>query len=383
MSPTSFILKYPRLETPCFICKCTDKDPIRLGEFMSDGDITVHYYCVLLSTYNIQKGEDDEGFLGFLSKDIKNCEKKIRRKSCCYCGKTSANIKCQGPKCHRDFHLTCGIANGAIFTFVDRFDSFCDFHTPYNAKYPRCETTCSICQEKICLTGKKDVSVIQAPCCQSGYFHRWCLARYAIIAGYFFRCPLCNNNDIFRKVLPMKGIFIPNQDAAWETEPNAFENLACRPTKCVICSKHQESAETGFIYCNTCGSQGVHKECIGVGITTFTCKDCQIIINLIERKKKVEYKEDSTTILNSRDSVEIIDDDSDSTVMTEIDEPTIFSSAFARHCCRCESHPIRHRFYRPFRYRPYSSEGNLCNKFKEPTTDFINSIYKRIRKNYM
>lgn len=379
MSPTSYILQYPRFETPCFICKCTEKDPIRLGEFMSDGDITVHYYCVLLSTFNIQKGEDDQGFLGFLSKDIKICEKKIRRKICCYCGKTSANIKCQGPKCRRDFHLTCGIANGCIFTFVNRFDSFCHLHTPYNAKYPKCETSCSICQEQISLDGKKDVSVIQAPCCKTGYFHRWCLARFAVIAGYFFRCPLCNNTDIFRTVLPMRGIFIPNQDAAWESEPNAFESLNCRPTRCVICAKHQESAETFFIFCDTCGSQGAHRECIGPDRTAFTCTDCQSIIDFMERKNQAKFKEKS----NESSSVEIINDESDSALLTEVDEPTIFPSSFVRYCHKCESHPIRHKYFRTFRYRPYASDGNLCNMFKESKTDFINSIYKRIRKNFV
>lgn len=432
MTSQAYILKYPRAETPCYICKFTEKDPIRLGEFMSDGDIQVHYYCVLLSTYNVQKGEDDQGFLGFLSKDIKHCEKKIRRKKCCYCNKTSANVKCQGRGCRRDFHLVCGILNGAICTFVDHFDSFCDLHTPYTSVHSGDEVSCSICQEKIKLVGKKDVSIIQAPCCKTGYFHRWCLARFAIIAGYFFKCPLCNNSDIFRKELPLRGVFIPNQDAAWETDPDAFENLTCRPTRCVVCLRHQESAETFFIYCDTCGSQGTHRECLGDDVTTFTCKECRAVIDKMERKKHlaVVKSEPNTPIVIEDENPTVIEDENPSAIMTEDedvsalmtededvsvvttededrtatmteaesvsvlttdgddDEESDESSPGPERCYRCSSDPVRNQnrrkrrkhFAHPYK-RPFSSESDVCSLVNRGNSDFINFIYKRINRN--
>lgn len=425
MTSPSYILRYPRFETQCFICKCTEKDPVYLGELMSDGDITVHYYCVLLSTFNVQKGEDDQGFLGFLSRDIKNCEKKIRKKKCCYCNQTSANIKCQGRGCKRDFHLACGIANGAICTFVDQFDSFCNLHTPYPSIHPKNEVSCSICQEKVILSGHKDVSVIQAPCCKSGYFHRRCLARFAIAAGYYLKCPLCNNNELFRKELPLRGVFIPDQDASWETDSNAFEDLSCRPTRCVFCSRHQESAETFFVYCNACGSQGIHRECLGIDLTTFTCKDCQIVLDKLERKKhltivpannpstqEVVAVEDSTSTIMTNEEFSSMSDEDVPIVMSEdeylsnlmtededapdeiTEEASYINTNYVdnfsiqahrnKRYCRCTNDTIRQRKRRNRQGEPYkcqyASETHLYSSLKSCNSDFINYIYNRRRK---
>lgn len=44
-------------------------------------------------------------------------------------------------------------------------------------------------------------------------------------SGYFFKCPLCNNSDVFREALVMKGVFIPDRDASWESEPDAFAEV--------------------------------------------------------------------------------------------------------------------------------------------------------------
>lgn len=361
---------------------------------MSDGDITVHYYCVLLSTFNIQKGQDDQGFLGFLSKDIKNCEKKIRSKKCWYCNGTSANVKCQGRGCRRDFHLTCGIANGAICTFVDQFDSFCDQHTPYPSIHKKQEVSCSICQERMTLTGRRDVSIMQAPCCKNGYFHRFCLARFAISAGYFLKCPLCNDRDIFRSVLPKRGVFVPDQDASWESDSSAFENMTSRPTRCVFCSRHQESAEAFFIYCDTCGSQGIHRECLGIDLTTFTCKDCQMVLDNLERKKQVPQSNTSSLeVIPVDDDVATImtDDDEDKedvimTVDNDVDEHRV-GVIRSENCYRCATRSIRKRKRKERRARQghpynrlYASESNLCNSMKSCNSDFINFMYNLKRR---
>lgn len=53
--------------------------------------------------------------------------------------------------------------------------------------------------------------MILSPCCKTGWFHRWCLASFALSAGYFFKCPKCNDTKTFREQVVRKGIFIPDQ----------------------------------------------------------------------------------------------------------------------------------------------------------------------------
>lgn len=129
------------------------------------------------------------------------------------------------------------------------------------------------------------MNTIKAPCCRNGWFHKWCLSEYAQNAGYFFKCPLCQNEDIFRSELPNRGIFIPDKDASWETEPNAYQELLERPHECAaekcICSKgrthHSESYK--FIFCGTCGSSAIHEKCHKKQ-TAYNCADCNEFISL-------------------------------------------------------------------------------------------------------
>ena len=71
--------------------------------------------------------------------------------------------------------------------------------------------------------------------CTAGYFFKCtlcdCTAIYIIIsrlactAGYFFKCPLCNCKDGFEEEMKKFGVFVPEQDASWETEPSAYSGL--------------------------------------------------------------------------------------------------------------------------------------------------------------
>ena len=37
-------------------------------------------------------------------------------------------------------------------------------------------------------------------------------------AGYFFKCPMCNNKETFEAEMKLFGVYIPEQDASWERE---------------------------------------------------------------------------------------------------------------------------------------------------------------------
>ena len=53
-------------------------------------------------------------------------------------------------------------------------------------------------------------------------------------SGYFFKCPLCNNKDIFEAEMKSFGVYVPEQDASWETHNNGalFEDLLERHGRC-------------------------------------------------------------------------------------------------------------------------------------------------------
>ena len=50
--------------------------------------------------------------------------------------------------------------------------------------------------------------------------------------GYFFKCPLCNNKEEFELEMKRFGVQVPEQDASWEMEANAFDDLNHRHASC-------------------------------------------------------------------------------------------------------------------------------------------------------
>ena len=63
-------------------------------------------------------------------------------------------------------------------------------------------------------------------------YHRACINSLAETTGYFFKCPLCNNKDTFELEMKRFGVFVPEQDAAWERDSNAFDSLLERHGSC-------------------------------------------------------------------------------------------------------------------------------------------------------
>lgn len=129
---------------------------------------------------------------------------------CCYCKQRGANIGCCDKKCKKAFHLPCAIAKDCLFEFHNTFRSFC--HAHHGIKRPGsvhgAEDDCIICGDQ--LGEYAPVRSINTPCC-SKWLHKLCLMRTARSFGYFFRCPLCNNEDTFRENMKLRGIFIPDK----------------------------------------------------------------------------------------------------------------------------------------------------------------------------
>lgn len=174
--------------------------------------------------------------------------------------------------------MPCAVEGKFLNCFVDTFQSFCGKH--HNIKITKkheSTETCTICYEN--MGEYHPVSSVQSPCCYSGWFHKKCLMTFAKTAGYFFKCPLCNNNKEFRDSLPQRGIFIPDKDASWELEPNAFQELLERPKLCEVCNEKDtgRSKNSNLILCELCGSYAAHRKCWET--PTHVCSICIKIQN--------------------------------------------------------------------------------------------------------
>lgn len=264
---------------------------------------TLLFSLQLLSSNLVQRGNENEGFLGFMTNDIKKERSRIQRQRCKYCKKSNANIACCKKICRTFYHLKCGYINNVLFQFKGTFMSFCYKHYNFIEKSrPNKDEICHICQEKL---GRFSlVNTIKAPCCNNGWFHKWCLSEYAISAGYFFKCPLCQDEDIFRDIIPFRGVFIPDKDAEWETEPNAFQELLHRPDICssieCLCTKGRSYKNNGiykFEFCVICGSSVIHKRCMKKIERKYRCVECQDFLNLAStlRTNKSRNETDGTT----------------------------------------------------------------------------------------
>lgn len=66
----------------CRLCLREPGDPEKLGEFLQKDNLSVHYFCLILSSKLPQRGQSNRGFHGFLPEDIKKeairASKKVR-----------------------------------------------------------------------------------------------------------------------------------------------------------------------------------------------------------------------------------------------------------------------------------------------------------------
>ncbi|XP_035675086.1 uncharacterized protein LOC118414898 [Branchiostoma floridae] len=303
---------YPASRTtdlpPCLFCKRCENHQEKYGQLITDKDsgITVHYFCLLLSSGIRQEGGEEEGIYGFREQEVIKEYRRGLRLKCNFCEQKGATIGCCTKKCRMMFHLPCGMENGTLHLFFDDFKSYCKEHRPMQKiskdmilDTPEKNPVCPICMYH--LKPKPSHNVIKTPCCKRTWLHRDCVQRQASSAGmYFFRCPICNSKETFQQEMLKNGIYIPEQDAAWELEDNAFEELLqrynrCDAEKCECVQGRNFNKEWGkwrIVLCEVCGSSGIHKLCGQLKKAKWKCKDCtDILAKAKEAAKERKRKE--------------------------------------------------------------------------------------------
>ncbi|XP_045114767.1 proline-rich protein 36-like isoform X2 [Portunus trituberculatus] len=267
----------------CCFCGSAEDNTVLLGKMCHMRDLHVHYYCLLFSSGLPQNGEDDEGILGFLEDDIMKEILRGKKLSCSYCLRKGATIGCVEKKCKRTYHFPCGLKYNALCMFTNDYRSYCSQHREYQSGVGVGQIhQCPICLETLVADPKR---ALWAPCCQrNSWFHKVCLQTLALSAGYFFKCPLCNDREVFMPEMKKQGIYVPEQDASWELEPNAFNELLERPIHCdaakCACPNGRSADVDGtwweVLLCSLCGSTGVHVRCGGLPFTakSWSCSEC-------------------------------------------------------------------------------------------------------------
>jgi len=227
----------------CIFCTKKEDNEYLLGKFYTNRKLSVHYFCLLFASGLEQKGEEDEGILGFLDEDILKEAKRGKKLKCFKCRGMGATVGCCNTNCQRTYHLPCGKEAQMLNQYFGNFTSLCASHRPVQ-KVPEqarsCQSICIICHEEV--VAKPSNDILWAPCCKKhSWFHRGCIQRLALSAGYFLKCPICSDNKLFIKEMKEMGIFVPQQDASWELEPNAFRELYQQHNQCdhpvCICPK--------------------------------------------------------------------------------------------------------------------------------------------------
>ncbi|KAM9708988.1 G2/M phase-specific E3 ubiquitin-protein ligase [Menidia menidia] len=276
-------------EDRCALCRLSDDDPAIYGEkvTLKEHKLSVHYFCLLTSCGVYQRGEEDEGVFGFLVDDIKREIRRSSRLTCFGCKKKGACVGCNVRSCRRMVHFPCGRKQMFISQFTGLFPSYCRDHSPSQsicvASDISLPQSCSICLDSI--EPLLSYSVLKCPSCHTSWFHRDCVQRQAHSAGlFFFRCTLCNNKENFQEEMIRMGIYIPERDASWELEANAYSDLLevynyCDSVTCLCESGRAHSAKSGWfevIRCRLCGSKGTHRKCCGLKLDTrdWACGDC-------------------------------------------------------------------------------------------------------------
>ncbi|KPJ00518.1 G2/M phase-specific E3 ubiquitin-protein ligase [Papilio xuthus] len=266
----------------CSFCNRNIDDETIYGKLYSIGDIYCHYFCVLLSCCLIQKGKDNEGLFGFLYPDIVAEIERSKKHKCSYCGKEGATLGCSVTQCRKQFHLPCGREKDAVSLYYGNYKSFCQLHAPRqkinleimnkvkerisaqrkskvskdkemsDLNDTQMNIVCVICYEPV--ESSPSINTFWPPCCaRDAWFHRNCLQRMALSAGmHYLKCPLCNDKEIFLDAVMTQGYYVPDRDAAWELEHNAYSemyeiNLSCcaLDCKCPMGREHDSDNENG------------------------------------------------------------------------------------------------------------------------------------------
>ncbi|KAG5265721.1 hypothetical protein AALO_G00245650 [Alosa alosa] len=276
----------------CQLCRRSDDCPEKYGKKITvpEHQLTIHYFCLLMSSGIYQRGEEDEGIHGFLVDDILKEVNRASRLACNGCKQKGASIGCSVKSCRKMAHFPCGIQLEFVYQFKDLFPSFCWHHRPTQtcAVPPSGPLSCSVCLEDI--EPVLSYSVLKCPACHGSWFHRHCVQLQAHNAAqFFFRCTICNNQEEFQEEMLRMGIHIPERDASWEMEDNAYAELLqvyqhCDAFTCQSSLGRDFSAQSGkfeIVRCSFCGSNGTHRKCssLKANQNNWVCTDCKSVVD--------------------------------------------------------------------------------------------------------
>uniref|UniRef100_UPI00358DEA53 PHD finger protein 7-like isoform X2 n=2 Tax=Myxine glutinosa TaxID=7769 RepID=UPI00358DEA53 len=283
--------KRKALDDPvCILCGLSEDDEFKYGEMMMDAEseIAAHYYCLILSSGLWQKAKENEGLIGFRPEDIIKEVSRAYRLTCSFCKERGASIGCDIKSCRKIFHLPCALKNSCLLQFYGNYPSYCEQHRPQqavgNSTVLNEAQQCIMCFDDI--VPEATFCNLCTPCCFH-WFHRHCLQKLALNFGlYFFRCPACNNKVDFQNEMLCMGIHIPQRDASWELEENAYEDLLqqyehCDLEHCLCTHGRNFGSSKGrwkLVRCHCCGSAGAHVACARLRRKNddWCCNDCQL-----------------------------------------------------------------------------------------------------------
>ncbi|XP_055712920.1 G2/M phase-specific E3 ubiquitin-protein ligase-like [Phlebotomus papatasi] len=268
----------------CYVCRIDEDNSLLYGPIYTKDNIKCHYYCLLFGDRYVQRGEDHEGILGFLVSDIKHGAALKTKALCTFCKKPRAATKCAFKNCYKKFHFICGLKNGCLYQF-DEMLAFCNAHTGLEKTAPpeySSENTCVICSEV--LGPYSPLDRIQAHCQLIAWMHTDCVRRFALNAGYGFKCLLCRKTD-FRSIVQKKGVFVPQRETEWiisqceggSQDPSSAP-LLCGAKVCRFPGGRKFLLNTTIgETCHSC-NRSVHPECVRYsGVQKddkFICFDC-------------------------------------------------------------------------------------------------------------
>ncbi|XP_053951345.1 uncharacterized protein LOC128858843 [Anastrepha ludens] len=266
----------------CELCDSGELDQVQYGEYFIEHCKAVHMNCLLLSTGLQRRGYNGTNINGFLLSDIAKQRQLASKHKCCYCDTGGANIACWGINCERWFHLGCGVKNGVRNQFVAPYRSYCNRHIEKPTYRPKPNEICCICYENLFTEMNRfnAAGMLRAPCCRNGWFHKFCLQKYAQTAGNSCKCPLCNNVKTFRSCLPYWGVAIYNTIPEWELISNAPENVDEDHLVCwaIICinqlGRSHNSALNPINTCIICEYVPQHFLCARYPDSPFVCDFC-------------------------------------------------------------------------------------------------------------
>jgi len=104
-------------------------------------------------------------------------------------------------------------------------------------------------------------------CCRRGFAHKSCMRRYALTSGYYLCCIWCRSKS-FRDSIRLQSVFVPDRDAMWEKQRNAYRelhdrNLRCGESNCLCPNGRFYNKSTWVILsCKLCGCMGAHTKCL-------------------------------------------------------------------------------------------------------------------------